>query len=420
MLQPPKVSLIVVAAGRGARVGGDEPKQYRLCAGRPLLCHTLEALAAAHDFLLTTVVIHPDDRRRYDAMVAALSPACAASLGPPAVGGATRQASVLAGLEAQAPAAPQLVLIHDGARAFPSKPLVARAIVAAAQYNAAAPGTALSDTVKEIDAAGLVVATPARAALRAVQTPQSFRFDLILAAHRRAAEAKVDGLTDDAAIAEWAGSRPYLFEGDSDNMKVTTMRDLAEAEARLLTEAGDIRVGQGFDVHAFAAGDHVWLGGVKIPHAQALSGHSDADVALHAITDALLGAIGDGDIGAHFPPSDPQWRARRFPRLSRGRLAAGARARRHCRQYRRHADLRSAEDRAVSRGDARAHRRNRQRRDRSHRSQGDDFGAARLHRQARGDRLHGERHGAVAVARKEVKLGGPVPAAAGAKPPLGE
>jgi 2-C-methyl-D-erythritol 4-phosphate cytidylyltransferase/2-C-methyl-D-erythritol 2,4-cyclodiphosphate synthase len=306
--QPPKVSLIVVAAGRGSRLGGDEPKQYRLCAGRPLLCHTLEALAATHDFHATTVVIHPDDRARYDRVLAALSSECAASMGPPALGGATRQASVLAGLEAQAAQAPDLVLIHDGARAFPSKPLIARAIAAAARHGAAAPGTRPSDTVKQVDEAGLVVATPSRDALRAVQTPQSFRFDAILNAHRRAAEAGVAGLTDDAAVAEWAGLRPHIFDGDADNVKVTTLQDLAQAEARLFNQAADIRVGQGFDVHAFVAGDHVWLGGVKIPHSQTLSGHSDADVALHAITDALLGAIGDGDIGAHFPPSDPQWR----------------------------------------------------------------------------------------------------------------
>jgi 2-C-methyl-D-erythritol 4-phosphate cytidylyltransferase/2-C-methyl-D-erythritol 2,4-cyclodiphosphate synthase len=306
--QPPKVSLIVVAAGRGSRVGGDEPKQYRLCAGRPLLCHTLQALAATHDFCATTVVIHPDDRARYEGVLAALSSECAASIGPPALGGATRQASVLAGLEAQAAQAPDLVLIHDGARAFPSKPLIARAIAAAARHGAAAPGIRLSDTVKQVDEAGLVVATPSRAALRAVQTPQSFGFVSILQAHRRAASARIEGLTDDAAVAEWADLRPHIFDGDPENVKVTTLQDFVEVEARLFNQAGDIRVGQGFDVHAFVAGDHVWLGGVKIPHSQALSGHSDADVALHAITDALLGAIGDGDIGAHFPPSDPQWR----------------------------------------------------------------------------------------------------------------
>jgi 2-C-methyl-D-erythritol 4-phosphate cytidylyltransferase / 2-C-methyl-D-erythritol 2,4-cyclodiphosphate synthase len=303
-----KVSLIVVAAGRGSRLGGDEPKQYRACAGRPLLCHTMEALAAAHDFYATTIVIHPNDRALYHKSIGALSPVCAGSLGPPAVGGATRQASVLAGLEAQLGLAPDIVLIHDAARAFPSRPLVARAIAAALAHGAAAPGVRLSDTIKEVDEGGLVVATPPRAALRAVQTPQSFRFDLILDAHRRAALAGIEGLTDDAAVAEWAGQRPHIFEGDPTNTKVTTLQDLAQAEARFFNEAGDIRVGQGYDVHAFVEGDHVWLGGVKIPHAKSLSGHSDADVALHAITDALLGAIGDGDIGAHFPPSDPQWK----------------------------------------------------------------------------------------------------------------
>src|SRR5471030_1307814 len=156
-------------------MGGEEPKQYRLCAGRPLLCHTLEALAASHVFHATTVVIHPDDQARYDRIIQALSPDCLASLSPPALGGATRQASVLAGLEAQTARPPDLVLIHDGARAFPSKALIARTIAAADRYGAAAPGTRLNDTIKEVDESGLVVATPPRAALRAVQTPQSFR-----------------------------------------------------------------------------------------------------------------------------------------------------------------------------------------------------------------------------------------------------
>jgi 2-C-methyl-D-erythritol 4-phosphate cytidylyltransferase/2-C-methyl-D-erythritol 2,4-cyclodiphosphate synthase len=297
-----------VAAGRGSRLGGDEPKQYRLCAGRPLLCHTLEALAAAHDFCVTTVVIHADDRERYQRTVASLSHDCARSLGSPTLGGATRQASALAGLEAQAAQAPDLVLIHDGARAFPSAPLVRRAIAAAARYGAAAPATRLNDTIKEVDEDGAIVATPSRAALRAVQTPQSFRFDLILEAHRKAARAGVEGLTDDAAVAEWAGRHAHIFEGEADNVKITTLPDLLRAEARLFDQAADVRVGQGFDVHAFTQGDHVWLGGVKIPHSRALSGHSDADVALHAITDALLGAVGEGDIGAHFPPTDPQWK----------------------------------------------------------------------------------------------------------------
>jgi 2-C-methyl-D-erythritol 4-phosphate cytidylyltransferase / 2-C-methyl-D-erythritol 2,4-cyclodiphosphate synthase len=305
---PSRVSLIVVAAGRGARLGAATPKQFLVCAGKPLICHALEALVAARSFCVATVVIHPDDRARYDSALGFLSPAAAAALGPPTLGGDTRQRSVRAGIEAQSEAAPDVVLIHDAARIFPSAALVARAVEAAERHGAAAPGTPLSDTVKQIDAEGRVVATPDRVNLRAVQTPQAFRYPLIRDAHQRAAAAGIDGLTDDAAVAAWAGHETYVFDGDPANMKVTTMDDLSAAEARLLDAAGDLRIGQGFDVHAFAAGDHVWLGGVRIPHDRTLTGHSDADVCLHALADALYGALGDGDIGAHFPPSDPRWR----------------------------------------------------------------------------------------------------------------
>jgi len=306
---PPRVSLIVVAAGRGARIGAATPKQYLNCAGKPLLCHALEALAAAHDFCAATVVIHPDDRGLYQAALKFLSPAAAARFGPPAFGGASRQQSAHAGLEAQSAAAPDIALIHDGARVFPSRALVARAIAAAELHGAAIPAIPLADTIKQVDGAGRVVASPDRARLRAAQTPQAFRFDLILAAHRRAVREGVGDLTDDGAVAGWAGHAVHVFEGDPENVKVTTMEDLRAAEARLMDAASDVRVGQGFDVHAFAPGDGVWLGGVRIPHDRALAGHSDADVALHALADALYGALGEGDIGAHFPPSDPQWRA---------------------------------------------------------------------------------------------------------------
>jgi len=204
--------------------------------------------------------------------------------------------------------APDLVLIHDGARAFPSPELTRRAIEAASRYAAAAPGLPLSDTIKQVDEAGLVVATPPRAALRAVQTPQSFRFDLILDAHRRAAREGRADLTDDAAVAEWAGHSIHIFEGEAANLKATSRQDFLEAEGRLLDQARDIRVGQGFDIHALAAGDGLWLGGINIPSDRSLVGHSDADAALHALTDALLGAIGQGDIGDHFPPSEAKWR----------------------------------------------------------------------------------------------------------------
>jgi 2-C-methyl-D-erythritol 4-phosphate cytidylyltransferase/2-C-methyl-D-erythritol 2,4-cyclodiphosphate synthase len=290
------------------RLGADRPKQYLNCAGRPLIVHTLEALAASFPFSAVTVVIGSDDRELYDQAVAYLTASVAAAIGSPAIGGATRQQSVLAGLEALVAAEPDIVLIHDAVRPFPSEALVARAIDAAERHGAAAPGTPMSDTVKQVDVDGRVLTTPPRSALRAVQTPQAFRFPLILAAHQRAAAAGVGELTDDVAVAEWAGAPAYVFEGDPANVKVTTMQDLGAAEARLAASLGESRVGQGFDVHAFAPGDHLWLCGVRIAHSAGLSGHSDADVALHALADALYGALAEGDIGAHFPPSDPQWK----------------------------------------------------------------------------------------------------------------
>ncbi len=308
ILSTNRVALVVVAAGRGARVGADTPKQYLPCAGKPLIAHTLAALTAAWPFSTIVVVTRAEDGGLYREALTALGPEGAAAIGPPAIGGATRQQSVLAGLEALAGRAPDIVLIHDAARPFPSSELVARAVEAAEAHGAAAPGTRLSDTVKEVDDEGRVLATPPRGALRAVQTPQAFRFPLILEAHRSAAAEGVDDLTDDVAVAEWAGAPAHVFEGDPANGKVTTMQDLQAAEARLTASAGETRVGQGFDVHAFGAGDHVWLCGVRISHSQGLSGHSDADVALHALADALYGALAEGDIGAHFPPSDPQWK----------------------------------------------------------------------------------------------------------------
>jgi 2-C-methyl-D-erythritol 4-phosphate cytidylyltransferase/2-C-methyl-D-erythritol 2,4-cyclodiphosphate synthase len=298
-----KVHVLVVAAGRGLRFGGPTPKQWLDCAGAPLLSHTLDALAAAPDIADLCVVIHPDDAPLYETALAH-SPAAAALALPPAFGGDTRQASVRNGLEALASYSPDIVLIHDGARPFVSPALVARAVAAAERYGAAVPATPLTDTIKQIDG-DRIVASPDRAALRAVQTPQAFRFDLILAAHRAAARAD---MTDDAAVAEAAGHATHVFEGDPANFKVTTMSDLKAASERLAPALTDVRVGQGFDVHAFTEGDAVWLGGVRIPHDRKLEGHSDADVVLHALCDAIYGALGDGDIGHHFPPSEAKWR----------------------------------------------------------------------------------------------------------------
>jgi 2-C-methyl-D-erythritol 4-phosphate cytidylyltransferase/2-C-methyl-D-erythritol 2,4-cyclodiphosphate synthase len=203
------------------------------------------------------------------------------------------------------------VLIHDAARPFVSAGLIARALKAARDKGAAIPGTPVTDTIKQVAEDSRIVATPERATLRAVQTPQAFRLGLILAAHRAALDDGARELTDDAAVAEWAGHCVFVFPGDSANLKLTTQEDFLRAEAKLLHDLPDVRTGQGFDVHAFGEGDHVWLGGVKVPHDRGLVGHSDADVLLHAITDAVLGAIASGDIGAHFPPSDQQWRGAR-------------------------------------------------------------------------------------------------------------
>ncbi|NVO17832.1 MAG: bifunctional 2-C-methyl-D-erythritol 4-phosphate cytidylyltransferase/2-C-methyl-D-erythritol 2,4-cyclodiphosphate synthase [Rhodoplanes sp.] len=296
------VAAVVVAGGRGTRVGGDVPKQYRCVGGMAVIRRTLMAFTAHPDIAAVQPVIHPDDEGRFAEAAAGLP------VLPPTHGGTTRQASVHAGLEALAGRAPEIVLVHDAARPFASAGLLDRAIVAG-RTGAAIPGLAVSDTVKAVDAAGLVVETLDRSRLRTVQTPQAFVYPALLAAHRKAAAAGRDDFTDDAALAEWAGMRVAVFEGEAGNVKLTTADDFRRAEAELLAALGDVRVGTGYDVHAFAeTGDHVWLGGVKIPHDRGVVGHSDADVALHALVDAILGAIADGDIGVHFPPSDPQWR----------------------------------------------------------------------------------------------------------------
>jgi 2-C-methyl-D-erythritol 4-phosphate cytidylyltransferase / 2-C-methyl-D-erythritol 2,4-cyclodiphosphate synthase len=296
------VAAIIVAAGRGLRAGGQIPKQYRTIAGAPVIRPSL-ALFARHDEVdLVQPVVHFDDMQLYSGAAAGLD------VLPPVAGGATRQASVHAGLEALAPQAPGIVLVHDAARPFASAALVARAVRAAAQSGAAIPALPVTDTVKKVDAAGRVTETLDRSTLCTVQTPQSFAFSALLAAHRRAAAAGRDDFTDDAALAEWAGMNVTVFEGEAKNVKLTTAEDFARAEAERLTAHGDVRTGSGFDVHSFGDGDHVMLGGVRIPHTRGVVGHSDADVALHALTDAVLGALADGDIGHHFPPSDPKWR----------------------------------------------------------------------------------------------------------------
>jgi 2-C-methyl-D-erythritol 4-phosphate cytidylyltransferase/2-C-methyl-D-erythritol 2,4-cyclodiphosphate synthase len=297
------VAAVIVAAGRGGRAGGGVPKQYRDVAGEPMIRPTLCAFLHHAGIGLVQPVINGADEESYRAATAGLE-----KLSPAVPGGATRQASVRAGLEALAVRAPALVLIHDAARPFLTKALIDRAISAGHATGAAVPGLAVADTVKQIDAASVVTETLDRGRLRIVQTPQAFGFDLILKAHRRAAAAGLESFTDDAALAEWAGQRVSVFEGESGNVKVTTNEDFARAELAHLAALADIRTGNGFDVHAFVDGDHVMLGGIRIPYSRGVTGHSDADVVLHALVDAILGALADGDVGSHFPPSDPQWK----------------------------------------------------------------------------------------------------------------
>jgi 2-C-methyl-D-erythritol 4-phosphate cytidylyltransferase/2-C-methyl-D-erythritol 2,4-cyclodiphosphate synthase len=301
---------VVVAAGRGSRAGAGGPKQYRELAGQQVLSRTLKALLDAAPDARALTVIHADDRDLYEAAVAPIAETFRARLLEPVIGGATRQESVCNGLDALAKFCGEddLVLIHDAARPFVSADLISRARTAACEKGAAIPGLAVTDTIKQIGEDARIVATPERAALRAVQTPQAFRFGLIHKAHLSARNDGAGDLTDDAAVAEYAGHCVFIFPGEAENGKLTTMEDFLRAEAKLMHDLPDIRTGLGFDVHALGEGDHVWLGGVKIPHNQGLIGHSDADVLLHAITDAVLGAIADGDIGAHFPPTDEKWR----------------------------------------------------------------------------------------------------------------
>jgi 2-C-methyl-D-erythritol 4-phosphate cytidylyltransferase/2-C-methyl-D-erythritol 2,4-cyclodiphosphate synthase len=292
------VYALVVAAGQGSRFGAPLPKQYLPLGGANILRYAVAALAQHPRVANVLVAIRPEDRALFDRSVSGLA------VLPPVAGGAARQDSVRLGLEALVAFRPHRVLIHDGARPFPDEQLVDRVLDGLDKAVAAIPCLPLRDTIKRVEG-GTIRATIDRSALWRAQTPQGFHFDTILAAHRAAIGRE---LTDDAAVAETAGLVPLIVDGSEDNLKVTTAEDLAAAERLLAARQGDVRVGQGFDVHPFARGDHLWICGVRIPHGMSLAGHSDADVGLHALTDAVLGAIGAGDIGMHFPPSDPRWR----------------------------------------------------------------------------------------------------------------
>ena len=292
----PRTFALIVAAGRGHRLGGAVPKQFLPLAGEPMLRRTARVFADHPEVEGIAVVIHPDDRELYDAATQGLT------LLDPIAGGAERQDSVRNGLDALATLAPDHVLIHDAARPFVAADDISVCIAALGESDGAILAVPVRDTLKRGNKH--IADTVVRDGLWRAQTPQAFRYGAILAAHRAAAG---EALTDDAAVAEQAGLSVALVPGREDNLKVTTPEDVALAERLLAPTSGETRIGSGFDVHRFMAGDHVMLCGVKVPHDRALAGHSDADVALHALVDAILGALGAGDIGEHFPPSDERW-----------------------------------------------------------------------------------------------------------------
>jgi 2-C-methyl-D-erythritol 4-phosphate cytidylyltransferase/2-C-methyl-D-erythritol 2,4-cyclodiphosphate synthase len=301
------IAVIIVAAGKGERASADgspDPKQYRAVGGVPVLSRTISAFLALPHISRIVTVIHADHAERYAALGLA-----DARLLPPVTGGGSRQASVLEGLKALAPLRPDLVLIQDAARPFVTPEVIGDVIAALDEYDGALPALPVTDTIKRALDGRQVATTEDRSQLFAAQTPQGFRFGQIFSAHMRASTIRNRQFTDDAEIAEWAGLRVAMVMGHRDNIKITHPDDFARAERILSGDTPmETRIGTGFDVHPFEPGDAVWLGGVRIPHKAKLKGHSDADVALHALTDAILGAIGEGDIGVHFPPSDMQWK----------------------------------------------------------------------------------------------------------------
>ena len=299
-----KTAALIVAAGRGARAGGAVPKQYAAGGGMSVLARTIGVFLGHPAVDLVAVVIGADHRHLYEQ--ALVQPH--AKLMPPVTGGDNRQQSVLNGLRALATAAPDRVLIHDAVRPFVTPDIIARVLQALDHSTGAIAAAPLADTLKRADASQRIAGTIDRAGVWRAQTPQGFHFPAILAAHEVAAAAGRKDLTDDAAVAELAGLEVALVEGSEANRKLTTAEDLAMIAAADEGAGLDVRTGQGFDVHRFCPGDHVWLCGVKVAHTHGLEGHSDADVGLHALTDALLGAIAEGDIGQHFRNTDPRWK----------------------------------------------------------------------------------------------------------------
>jgi 2-C-methyl-D-erythritol 4-phosphate cytidylyltransferase/2-C-methyl-D-erythritol 2,4-cyclodiphosphate synthase len=305
--EPQKAAVVIVAAGRGERAGtADGPKQYRQIGGRPVISHTIQAFLGHPRIGSIVVAIHPDD----DELFRSCTSGVASNRIVAIHGGATRQESTRLALLALRDAAPSVVLIHDAVRPFVDAALIDRTIDAIDSRQGALPAMQVADTLKRMNGDGDVGETVPRAGLHAAQTPQGFPYWPILAAHEKAFQLGKHDFTDDSAVAEWANIPVRIVTGSPDNMKLTWARDMEVADQRLggRRTFPDVRTGNGYDVHSFESGDHVMLCGVKIPHDKKLSGHSDADVGLHALTDALLATCGEGDIGTHFPPSDPQWK----------------------------------------------------------------------------------------------------------------
>ncbi|MEP2947042.1 MAG: bifunctional 2-C-methyl-D-erythritol 4-phosphate cytidylyltransferase/2-C-methyl-D-erythritol 2,4-cyclodiphosphate synthase [Lentilitoribacter sp.] len=298
---------IIVAAGRGERAGGliDGPKQYRLIGNRPIIAHTIEKFQQHSGISHLIIVTHVDDNEL-------IAKACE-NVDQQNItlvhGGATRQQSVLNGLKAAIEMNPKFVLIHDGVRPFVTSALISDVLEGLSEgHDAVLPATAVADTLKRANKDMMIDDTISRENLYAAQTPQGFDFQTILSAHLKAEQAERFDFTDDCALIEWIGEDVFIVQGSSENTKLTTMEDIKMANDKLMPAFADVRTGNGYDVHQLVDGDHVTLCGIDIPHNKALSGHSDADVALHALTDALLATCGEGDIGDHFPPTDPQWK----------------------------------------------------------------------------------------------------------------
>lgn len=294
-----RYAVIIVAGGRGTRANLARPKQYTPVGGVPLLRRTILAFANHPNVAQIQVVIGESDLDLYQDAVAGIT-----GLLPPVTGGANRQASVKAGLVALLKDPPTHVLIHDGARPFVSEATISAVIAALSSAEGAIAALPVADTLKQANAAGGIEATVPRDRLWRAQTPQGFRFQTIIEAHKNSSDGSA---TDDASMLEALGIHVALVPDEPSNFKLTYREDFVLAE-QLLAGSMETRTGLGIDVHAFEPGEAVILCGLHIPHTHKLKGHSDADVALHAIADAIYGAIGDGDIGQHFPPSEEKWR----------------------------------------------------------------------------------------------------------------